>query len=173
MKRAIATVCLSGSLPDKLEAAAAAGFEGVEIFESDLLTFEGSPSEAGAMARDLGLEISLFQPFRDFEAMPAPLRARNMDRAERKFDTMAALGAGLILVCSNTQATCIDDPARAAADLHEMAERAARRGFRVGFEALAWGRHTKRWRQAWDIVQRGDHPALGLVLDSYVDHAVL
>ena len=167
MKRAIATVCLSGSLPDKLEAAAAAGFEGVEIFESDLLTFEGSPSEAGAMARDLGLEISLFQPFRDFEAMPAPLRARNMDRAERKFDTMAALGAELILVCSNTQAACIDDPARAAADLNEMAERAARRGFRGGFEALAWGRHTKRWRQAWDIVRQGDHPALGLILDSF------
>ena len=167
MKRAIATVCLSGSLPDKLEAAAAAGFEGVEIFESDLLTFEGTPSEAGAMARDLGLEVSLFQPFRDFEAMPAPLRAKNMDRAERKFDTMAALNAELILVCSNTQAACIDDPARAAADLHEMAERAARRGFRVGFEALAWGRHTKRWRQAWNIVQRADHAALGLVLDSF------
>ena len=124
MKRAIATVCLSGSLPDKLEAAAAAGFEGVEIFESDLLTFEGSPSEAGAMARDLGLEISLFQPFRDFEAMPSPLRARNMDRAERKFDTMAALGAGLILVCSNTQATCIDDPARAAGPSDDIAKEA-------------------------------------------------
>lgn len=167
LRRVIATVCLSGSLPDKLEAAAAAGFEGVEIFENDLLTFEGTPAEAGAMARDLGLEISLFQPFRDFEAMPEPMRARNMDRAERKFDTMAALGAKLILVCSNTQAGCIDDPARAAADLREMAERAARRGFRVGFEALAWGRHTNRWRQAWNIVQAADHPTLGLVLDSF------
>lgn len=167
LRRAIATVCLSGSLPDKLEAAAAAGFEGVEIFENDLLTFEGTPAEAGAMAADLGLEISLFQPFRDFEAMPEPARARNMDRAERKFDTMAALGAELILVCSNTQPGCIDDPARAAADLREMAERAARRGFRVGFEALAWGRHTSRWRQAWDIVRQADHPALGLVLDSF------
>ncbi len=48
-----------------------------------------------------------------------------------------------------------------------MAEAAARRGLRVGYEALAWGRHTRRWRQAWDIVQRADHPALGLVLDSF------
>lgn len=167
MKRAIATVCLSGSLPDKLEAAASAGFEAVEIFENDLLTFEGTPAEAGAMAHDLGLEVALFQPFRDFEAMPEPQRARNLDRAERKFDTMAALGAGMILVCSNTQAACLDDPARAAADLHEMAERAARRGLRVGYEALAWGRHTRRWRQAWDIVRAADHPALGLVLDSF------
>ena len=167
MSYSIATVCLSGSLPDKLEAAAAAGFEAVEIFENDLLTFEGTPAEAGRMARDLGLEIALYQPFRDFEAMPEPARAKNLDRAERKFDTMQMLGAGMILVCSNTQAATLDDPARATADLADMAERAARRGLRVGFEALAWGRHTRRWRQAWDIIRAADHPALGLVLDSF------
>jgi 4-hydroxyphenylpyruvate dioxygenase len=167
MQRSIATVCLSGTLPDKLESAAAAGFDGVEIFEQDLLAFDGSPAEAGRMAADLGLAITIFQPFRDFEAMPPPARSRNMDRAERKFDTMQALGTELLLVCSNTQAACIDDPARAGSDLREMAERAARRGLRVGFEALAWGRHTSRWRQAWDIVRRADHPALGLILDSF------
>ena len=166
-KRAIATVCLSGTLPDKLEAAAAAGFEAVEIFENDLLTFDGPPRDAGRMAADLGLEIALFQPFRDFEAMPAPQRARNLDRAERKFDTMQALGADLILVCSNVQPAALPEPERAAADLREMAERAARRGLRVGYEALAWGTHVSRWRQAWDVVRRVDHEALGLVLDSF------
>lgn len=167
MTRAIATVCLSGTLPDKLEAAAAAGFDGVEVFENDLLTFDGTPEEAGWLARDLGLAVSLYQPFRDFEAMPEPQRARNLDRAERKFDTMQALGADRVLVCSNVQAAALDDPARAAADLHEMAERAARRGLSVGYEALSWGTHVRSWRQAWDIVRRADHPALGLVLDSF------
>ena len=33
IRRAIATVCLSGMLDDKLDAVAAAGFDGVEIFE--------------------------------------------------------------------------------------------------------------------------------------------
>lgn len=165
--RTIATVCLSGDLPDKLEAAASVGFDGVEIFENDLLTFNGSPAELRRMAADLGLAIPLFQPFRDFEAMPEPARRRNLDRAERKFDVMQALGTDLVLVCSNTQPACIDDPARAAADLREMAERAARRGLRVGYEALAWGRNTKLWRQAWDIVSRADHPALGLIVDSF------
>ena len=166
-KRSIATVCLSGTLPDKLEAAAAAGFEAVEIFENDLLTFEGTPAEAGRLCADLGLEAALFQPFRDFEAMPEPQRARNMDRAERKFDTMGQLGAPMVLVCSNVQPAALPEPERAAADLREMAERAARRGLLVGYEALAWGRHTNRWRQAWDIVRRADHPALGLILDSF------
>jgi hypothetical protein len=33
IRRAIATVCLSGTLEDKLDAVGAAGFDGVEIFE--------------------------------------------------------------------------------------------------------------------------------------------
>jgi 4-hydroxyphenylpyruvate dioxygenase len=167
LPKSIATVCLAGSLPDKLEAAAAAGFQGIEIFESDLLTYDGTPAEVGRMAADLGLAVTIFQPFRDFEAMPEPQRSRNLDRAERKFDTMQALGTDLVLVCSNTQAACLPDPARAAADLREMAERAHARGLRVGFEALAWGRHTNRWRQAWGIVKAADHQALGLILDSF------
>ncbi|MBU6498002.1 MAG: sugar phosphate isomerase/epimerase and 4-hydroxyphenylpyruvate domain-containing protein [Rhodospirillales bacterium] len=166
-KTAIATVSLSGSLPEKLEAAAAIGFDGVEIFENDLLTFDGSPADVRRIADGLGLEIMIFQPFRDFEAMAEPQRARAMDRAERKFDVMQALGTDLVLVCSNTQPTSLDDPPRAAADLREMAERAARRDLRVGYEALAWGRHVKRWREAWQIVQHADHPALGLIVDSF------
>jgi len=167
MKRSIATVCLSGTLPDKLEAAAAAGFNAVEIFENDLLGFEGSARDAGRLCADLGLEIAIYQPFRDFEAMPDPQRGRNLDRAERKFDTMQAMGAELVLVCSNTQEAALPEPERAADDLREMAERAAKRGLRVGYEALAWGKHVSRWRQAWDIVKRADHPALGLILDSF------
>ncbi|WP_426957222.1 bifunctional sugar phosphate isomerase/epimerase/4-hydroxyphenylpyruvate dioxygenase family protein [Muricoccus radiodurans] len=167
LPKSVATVCLSGSLPDKIEAAASAGFQGVEIFEQDLLTYDGTPAAIRAMAEDLNLAITIFQPFRDFEAMPEPQRRRNLDRAERKFDVMEELGTDLVLVCSNVQPAAIDDPARAAADLREMAERAARRGLRVGYEALAWGRHVNRWRQAWEIVRMADHPALGLILDSF------
>ena len=167
LRKCIATVALSGSLPDKLEAAARVGFDGVEVMEADLLAYDGSPADLRRIAADLGLTIDLYQPFRDFEAMPDPQRARNLDRAERKFDIMQALGTDLVLVCSNTSPACIDDPARAAADLHAMAERASNRGLRVGFEALSWGRHTRLWRQAWTIVQAADHKALGLIVDSF------
>ncbi len=144
LRKCIATVALSGALPEKLEAAAAVGFDGVEVMEADLLSFDGSPADVRRIADSLGLGIDLYQPFRDFEAMPDAARARNLDRAERKFDLMGALGAEMMLVCSNTQPAALDDDARAAADLHEMAERAARRGLRIGFEALSWGRHIRR-----------------------------
>jgi len=172
LPKSIATVSLSGTLAEKLEAAAAIGFDGVEIFENDLLTYEGSPQEVRYLAESLGLTITCFQPFRDFESMPEPQRSRNLDRAERKFDVMQALGTDLLLVCSNIQSTVLDDDARAAADLAEMAERAAKRGLRVGFEALAWGKYVNRWRHAWKIVQQADHPALGIILDSFHTLAV-
>ncbi|MDE2005293.1 MAG: sugar phosphate isomerase/epimerase and 4-hydroxyphenylpyruvate domain-containing protein [Rhodospirillales bacterium] len=165
--RAIATVTLSGTLPDKLDAAARAGFDGVEIFDADLLTFDGAPSEIRRIAADLGLAIVLWQPFRDFEAAPAERLARNLDRAERKFDVMEALGAPMMLVCSSTDPACLADDSRAAADLRALAERAAARGLTLGYEALAWGRHVNRWRHAWKIVAEADHPALGLILDSF------
>ena len=81
MKTSIATVSLGGDLRDKLEAIARAGFDGVEIFENDFLIYDASPKEVGRMVRDLGMEITLFQPFRDFEGMPEPLRSRTFDRA--------------------------------------------------------------------------------------------
>ena len=68
MKTSIATVSISGDLREKLAAIAAAGFDGIEIFENDFLAFDGLPRDVGRMVRDHGLEISLFQPFREFEA---------------------------------------------------------------------------------------------------------
>jgi 4-hydroxyphenylpyruvate dioxygenase len=167
MKISIATVSLSGDLSDKLRAIAKAGFDGVEIFENDFLAFDESPREVGRMVRDFGLEISLFQPFRDFEGMPEPLRTRTFDRAERKFDLMQELGTDLVLVCSNVSPAALGGIDRAAADFRELGERAAKRGLRVGYEALAWGRHINDHRDAWEIVRRADHPNTGLILDSF------
>ena len=123
MHRSIATVSLSGTLRQKLEAIFAAGFDGIELFENDFINFNGSAAELGRITKDLGLSIDLYQPFRDFEAMPEPQFRRSLERAERKFDLMQAMGAPLVLCCSNTSPATIDDPALAAAQLHELAER--------------------------------------------------
>ena len=166
-KRSIATVSLSGALDEKLRAIAAAGFDAVEIFENDLLSFSGSPRDVGQMCRDLGLSICAFQPFRDFEGMPEPQRARNFARAERKFDLMQELQTDLMLICSNISPASLGGIDRAAADFRELGERAAARGLRVGYEALAWGRHVNDYRDAWEVVRRADHKSIGIILDSF------
>ncbi|WP_420398534.1 bifunctional sugar phosphate isomerase/epimerase/4-hydroxyphenylpyruvate dioxygenase family protein [Marinovum algicola] len=167
MKTSIATVSISGNLPEKLEAIAEAGFDGIEIFEQDFIAHDGSPREVGDMIRSMGLEITLFQPFRDFEGLPEPLRAKAFDRAERKFDLMQELGTELVLVCSSCHPQALGGIDRAAEDFHELGERAARRGLRVGYEALAWGRHVNDHRDAWEIVRRADHENVGIILDSF------
>lgn len=167
MKTSIATVSISGDLREKLEAIAAAGFDGVEIFENDFLAYDRSPRDVAAMVADLGLTITLFQPFRDFEGLPEPQRGQAFARAERKFDLMEELGTDLMLVCSSVSPLALGGIDRAAADLRELGERAARRGLRVGYEALAWGRHVNDHRDAWEIVRRADHANIGIILDSF------
>jgi 4-hydroxyphenylpyruvate dioxygenase len=167
MRRSIATVCLSGTLEHKLAAAAAAGFDAVEIFEPDLIAAPQVPAEVRRRCEDLGLEIAMYQPLRDFEAMPAERFGANLRRAQRKLAVMEQLGARLLLVCSNVSPHAIDDDALAAAQLHALAERGAEHGIRIAYEALAWGRHVRDYDHAWQIVRTGDHPNLGTCLDSF------
>src|SRR5438445_12443398 len=100
MKTSIATVSLSGTLGEKLEAIAAAKFDAVEIFENDLVTFNGTPADVLQATKQLSLDIVTLQPFRDFEGMPDSLRNRGFGRAGRKFDVLEVRGVELLMVLS-------------------------------------------------------------------------
>lgn len=167
LKCGIASVSIAGNLEEKIEAIAAAGFDGIEIFEQDFIADARSPRALAARIRDAGLDLMLFQPFRDFEGLPGDLRRRAFERAERKFDLMGELGCDLMLVCSSVHPQAQGGIDRAAADFAELGERAAKRGLRVGYEALAWGKHVDDHRDAWEIVRRADHANVGLILDSF------
>ena len=167
MKHSIASVCLSGDLRQKIEATANAGFSGIEIFENDLLLFDQSPAVVKQIADDNGVEIVALQPFRDFECLPAQKMVKNFERAERKFDVMSALGTSTLLLCSNVSPHAINNQAMASEHLYELAERAKQRDIQLGYEALAWGRYTADYQDAWEIVKHADHPNLGIILDSF------
>ncbi|WP_053675045.1 bifunctional sugar phosphate isomerase/epimerase/4-hydroxyphenylpyruvate dioxygenase family protein [Streptomyces sp. NRRL B-1140] len=167
MRTSIATVSLSGSLTGKLDAAARAGFDGVEIFENDLLACPLTPEDIRARCADLGLSIDLYQPMRDIEAVPEAEFARNLRRARHKFELMRRLGADTVLVCSSVSPQAVDDDALAAEQLSRLADLAAESGIRVAYEALAWGRHVSTYDHAWRIVETAGHPALGTCLDSF------
>ncbi|WP_231644086.1 sugar phosphate isomerase/epimerase and 4-hydroxyphenylpyruvate domain-containing protein [Mycolicibacterium baixiangningiae] len=165
--KTIATVCLSGTLEDKLVAAAHAGFHGIELFEPDLVASTSSPKQIRERCDDLGLDIVLYQPFRDLDSTDPKQFERNLRRLDRKFDVMAELGVDLILVCSNASGDAVADMDELATQLRSAGELAQRRGMRIAYEALAWGRTVDLWQQSWDAVRRADHPAVGLCLDSF------
>lgn len=167
MKTSIATVSLSGMLPSKLTAIAAAGFDGFELFENDLLYFDGAPRTVRSMATDLGLAIFLYQPFRDFEGVSPAQLDQNLERARRKFDVMHALGVDTMLVCSNVSPNVIQDDRLAIDQLGALAELARQAGIVIAYEALAWGAHVNSYRHAWQYVKAVNSPHLGLGLDSF------
>jgi 4-hydroxyphenylpyruvate dioxygenase len=167
VRTSIATVSLSGSLTEKLTAASRAGFDGVEIFENDLLASPLTPEEIRARCADLGLTVDLYQPMRDIEAVPPDEFTRNLRRARHKFELMGRLGADTVLVCSSVSPLAVDDDALAAEQLSELADLAQDFGIRVAYEALAWGRHVSTYDHAWHIVETAGHPALGTCLDSF------
>ena len=114
VRASIATVCISGSLREKLTAIARAGFDGYELFENDFVTSTLSAEEVRERSADLGLTLDLYQPFRDIEGTSPETFAGALERARRKFDLMNRLGVDLMLVCSNVGTATIDDDALAA-----------------------------------------------------------
>lgn len=167
LRTSIATVCLSGTLLEKLHACAEAGFDGVEIFEPDLLASPAGPEEVAALARRLGLSIDLYQPFRDAEGVSEAEFEAVLHRARSKFRLMRRLGADTMLVCSNVATATVDDDDVSARQLRALGDEAQAHGVRLAFEALAWGRFVDDYRRAWRIVERADHPAVGVCLDSF------
>ena len=167
MRTSIATVCLSGTLTEKLAACAEAGFDAVEIFEPDLLASPSSPEEVAALAARLGLSLSLYQPFRDAEGVSEQAFSAVLRRACAKFELMNRLGIDTMLVCSNVGTATVDDDAVSASQLRRLGEEASAHGIRLAFEALAWGRYIDDYRRAWRVAQLADHPAVGVCLDSF------
>jgi 4-hydroxyphenylpyruvate dioxygenase len=167
IRSSIATVCLSGTLSEKLHACAEAGFDGVEIFEPDLIASPMSPEEIRALAARLGLSLDLYQPFRDAEGVSEAAFEHVQRRARAKFRLMERLGMDTMLVCSNVATATVDDDEVSAAQLRALGDEAQRYGIRLAYEALGWGRYVDDYRRAWRIVELADHPAVGTCLDSF------
>jgi 4-hydroxyphenylpyruvate dioxygenase len=167
MQRSIATISVSGTLPEKLHAIAAAGFDAVEIFDQDLYDYHGTPIEIRKMAQNLGLKIALFQPCRNVEGESRDQWKHNLERVRRKFEIMHQLGCDRMLLCSNASAECSADINLQIADLSHVAQLAEQHGITVGYEALSWGTHVNHYRQAWDRVRVVNSPSMGIVLDSF------
>lgn len=92
-ENSIATFCLSGPLTEKLKAISEAGFRCVDIFEDDLLQYPGPPSDIGALCKELGLRVSMYQTFRDFEGTSTP---EGFEKNMQRYADVTAIVSGAI-----------------------------------------------------------------------------
>jgi 4-hydroxyphenylpyruvate dioxygenase len=167
MLSSIATVSLSGTLEEKIDAVADAGFDGLEIFENDLVTSPLSPAEIRRRCEDRLLYVDMYQPFRDFEAVSPEQLRRNLRRAEAKLELARELGARTMLLCANVATATVDDDDVMVEQLRQLGDLAASYGVRVAYEALAWSTFVPTYEHAWKIVEAVDHPFIGMCLDSF------
>ena len=163
----IATTNVPGDMPQKLEQIVAAGFSGIELYEPDLTGFAGNAEEVGKLARSLGLDIEVLQPFHDFEGLSGDRRKAAFAHLDHKLDVMKALGARTLLIGTSTHPDAVSDIAQIAEDFRELAGRVECAGCRAALITLPWARHITTELQALEIVQAVDSAAFGLALNSF------
>jgi len=177
------------TLPLKLKAIASAGFDGIELSMPDILSYgkqlkggqEPDPKDYDTLAEiaqairteteKLGLKILMLQPFANFEGWPrgSKERADAFERAKGWMRIMQAAGTDMLQIGSsdsdpNKMST---DRNELAADLAELADIFAPKGFRIAYENWCWATRAPTWRDVWDIVRRASRPNIGLCLDTF------
>ena len=174
-------------MEDKVQAAADAGFKGIEIFYEDLEflarelggeeDIESSLRHAAHLVRrlcdSLGMTIINLQPFRDYEGLIS------RERHEEKISELKGwlilcktLRTDMIVIASvfpTPSPTATGNEDRIVDDLREVADLGAKEDppIRFAYEAISWGAHVNTWQLAWKIVQETDRPNLGLCLDTF------
>ncbi|GAW23707.1 hypothetical protein ANO14919_132820 [Xylariales sp. No.14919] len=176
----------SHTLPEKLKAIASAGFDGIELSMPDILAYgkqlrgaEPNPGDYEALveigqaikslARGLGLDILMLQPFANFEGWPKDSEKRRdaFDRARGWMRVMQAVGTDMLQVGSSDAEGISSDFDELAADLAELADLCAEKGLRIAYENWCWATRAPDWKDVWTIVQKADRPNLGLCLDTF------
>jgi len=186
----------SHTLPKKLDAIAAAGFQAIELGFPDLLTFANQhlrPSKpqdgqdeitaydydnlctaarhVKSMCEARSLKILMLQPFSNFEGWTegSEERADAWKRAEGWMHIMEAAGTDMLQVgSSDTPAEKIGtDRGRFVKDLQELADMLAEKGMKVAYENWCWSTHAPTWEDVWDICQKVDRENFGLCLDTF------
>ncbi|KAK2030768.1 xylose isomerase-like TIM barrel [Colletotrichum zoysiae] len=175
------------TLEQKLDAISAAGFDGIELSFPDLQSFAGrhldrgriadddyaSLCEAGKLVRELcerkKLRVMVLQPFANFEGWPRGSRERGdaFERARGWAEIMSAVGTDMLQVGSSDAPGTASSVGDRVADLAELADLLAARGFRVAYENWCWATHAPAWKDVWEVVRLADRPNLGLCLDTF------
>lgn len=181
------------TLPKKLDAIAAAGFQAIELGMPDLLSFAtmhlrpgkqqdeiqaddydnlcAAAKEVKTMCDAKGLKILILQPFSNFEGWPEGSDERKdaWSRAEGWTRIMEAAGTDMLQVGSSDspEEKIGKDRSRFVKDLQQLADMLAKKSFRIAYENWCWSTHAPDWEDVWDICKQVDRPNFGLCLDTF------
>lgn len=156
----------SAPLPVVVEAVKAAGFDGIEVFNTDLDGGRDGAAKAATLLAKTDMQVPAFQLLRDFEGSGVAGTGR-IEKVSTLLDVAKSIGARLLLVCANTKADSSGDRAVQVRDLRILADLAKSKDMRIGFEPLAWSHWISDYELASACVETVDHSHFGLVLDMF------
>ncbi|KEF56435.1 uncharacterized protein A1O9_08016 [Exophiala aquamarina CBS 119918] len=176
------------TLPKKLAAIAAAGFDAIELSMPDILAYGKLISSNGAepdpkdyaslhsvgreirqLCEQRKLKVLVLQPFANFEGWPKDSDERKdaFERARGWMWIMEAVGTDMLQVGSSDSEGISANFDQLAADLAELADMLSEKGFKIAYENWCWATHAPTWKDVWQIVQKANRPNLGLCLDTF------
>jgi len=193
-KLAIASMSLGRAwvhkLVPKLDAAAANGFEGIEVFYEDLeyLAREQSstPSSETPSAEaqisaaqtikklcdERSLTIIGLQPFLHYEGLvDRKEHAARIEKLKLWFKIVKALGTDIIQIPGNflPKEQITGDLDIVVKDLQEVADMGQQQTpiVKFAYENLCWSTYFDTWEKIWELVEKVDRENFGVCLDTF------
>ena len=141
-----------------------------------------------ALCEKLDLKVVMLQPFANFEGWEPHSEERQdaFRRAKGWIRIMEAVGTDmlqvwewrtllrvLLTVSQSMKVGSTDSPNVSssqdvlAADLRELADLLASKGYRLAYENWCWATYAPTWKEVWQIVQKVDRNNVGLCLDTF------
>ncbi len=162
---------MKASLEDDVRNAAAAGFDGLELWGAKLDRYLAarSASELKAMLAAAKLPPLSINSIED--ATFSPDRKAVLERCREWSALSAEIGNPVIVVVPGVAPQGMGEEEivrRSAAELRELCDIAAPRGVRLAFEMIGGqGRSVADVSRAQQVVRAADRPNLGLVIDTF------
>lgn len=165
-KTSIATVCFNGTIFEKIDAVAGAGFDLIEIMTPDL--DEASAEDIYDYCHERNLLISILQPFRDLEGFSDSAKFQSrLNEFEDLLKQTLALHTDTLLLCANCQEDVVDDDDLAVSQLRVAAKIAAKYNIKIAYENLSWATYNYLLERLVEIVLKVDEPNFGACIDLF------
>ncbi|MFN3653195.1 MAG: sugar phosphate isomerase/epimerase family protein [Armatimonadota bacterium] len=153
------------SLPDKIEAAAAAGFQAVELWNDDVFAFiagGGTLLQVKELLARLALQVPSMIAIMGFVGNTDPGRDQRLEEARRRMEHACELGAPFIVASPPPGRT---DLAQCGHDYADLLALGREVGIRPAMEFLGFVDHVNSIRTAREIMDRAGDPHATIVID--------
>lgn len=153
---------------ERIKQAGRAGFTGFGFVVADLerMSQDGAWARTRSALRDAGVDWIELEILQGWWKEPGPARQESDRQRQLLFDAADHLGAFRLKIAGDTEDLRRPDLDQWAAQLHDLCTHATEHGLGVAVEFLMFS-NIPNLAAALDLVERADHPAAGVMIDSW------